>query len=108
MKNNEEETKTAQKIVEIKSVDERLKDLIKIGKEKKYVTFEQIVESLKGLDVDNDSLDKIYNELMENDIQVIAEGEEEETDSDGVPKNLEEPVLLDDSELILTIQFVCI
>ena len=99
MKNNEEETKTAQKIVEIKSVDERLKDLIKIGKEKKYVTFEQIVESLKGLDVDNDSLDKIYNELMENDIQVIAEGEEEETDSDGVPKNLEEPVLLDDSEI---------
>ena len=99
MKNNEEETKTAQKIVEIKSVDERLKDLIKIGKEKKYVTFEQIVESLKGLDVDNDSLDKIYNELMENDIQVIAEGEEDETDSDGVPKNLEEPVLLDDSEI---------
>lgn len=99
MKNNEEETKTAKKIVEIKSVDERLKDLIKIGKEKKYVTFEQIVESLKGLDVDNDSLDKIYNELMENDIQVIAEGEEEETDSDGVPKNLEEPVLLDDSEI---------
>lgn len=99
MKNNEEETKTAQKIVEIKSVDERLKDLIKIGKEKKYVTFEQIVESLKGLDVDNDSLDKIYNELMENDIQVVAEGEEEETDSDGVPKNLEEPVLLDDSEI---------
>ena len=99
MKNNEEETKTAQKIVEIKSVDERLKDLIKIGKEKKYVTFEQIVESLKGLDVDNDSLDKIYNELMENDIQVIAEGEEEETDSDGVPKNLEEPVLLDDGEI---------
>ena len=99
MKNNEEETKTAQKIVEIKSVDERLKDLIKIGKEKKYVTFEQIVESLKGLDVDNDSLDKIYNELMENDIQVIAEGEEEETDRDGVPKNLEEPVLLDDSEI---------
>ena len=70
-----------------------------MGKEKKYVTFEQIVESLKGLDVDNDSLDKIYNELMENDIQVIAEGEEEETDIDGVPKNLEEPVLLDDSEI---------
>ena len=99
MKNNEEETKTAQKIVEIKSLDDRINDLIEMGKEKKYVTFEQIVESLKGLDVDNDSLDKIYNELMENDIQVIAEGEEEETDIDGVPKNLEEPVLLDDSEI---------
>lgn len=99
MKNNEEETKTVQKIVEIKSLEDRINDLIEMGKEKKYVTFEQIVESLKGLDVDNDSLDKIYNELMENDIQVIAEGEEEETDIDGVPKNLEEPVLLDDSEI---------
>lgn len=99
MKNNEEETKTVQKIVEIKSLDDRINDLIEMGKEKKYVTFEQIVESLKGLDVDNDSLDKIYNELMESDIQVIAEGEEEETDIDGVPKNLEEPVLLDDSEI---------
>ena len=99
MKNNEEETKTVQKIVEIKSLDDRINDLIEMGKEKKYVTFEQIVESLKGLDVDNDSLDKIYNELMENDIQVIAEGEEEETDIDGVPKNLEEPILLDDSEI---------
>ena len=67
MKNNEEETKTVQKIVEIKSLDDRINDLIEMGKEKKYVTFEQIVESLKGLDVDNDSLDKIYNELMEND-----------------------------------------
>ena len=99
MKNNEEETKTVQKIVEIKSLDDRINDLIEMGKEKKYVTFEQIVESLKGLDVDNDSLDKIYNELMENDIQVIAEGEEEETDIDGVPKDLEEPILLDDSEI---------
>lgn len=99
MKNNEEETKTVQKIVEIKSLEDRINDLIEMGKEKKYVTFEQIVESLKGLDVDNDSLDKIYNELMENDIQVIAEGEEEETDIDGVPKNLEEPILLDDSEI---------
>ena len=99
MKNNEEETKTVQKIVEIKSLEDRINDLIEMGKEKKYVTFEQIVESLKGLDVDNDSLDKIYNELMENDIQVIAEGEEEETDIDGVPKDLEEPILLDDSEI---------
>ena len=99
MKNNEEETKTVQKIVEIRSLEDRINDLIEMGKEKKYVTFEQIVESLKGLDVDNDSLDKIYNELMENDIQVIAEGEEEETDIDGVPKNLEEPILLDDSEI---------
>ena len=98
--NNNEEVKTTQKIVEIKSLEDRIKDLIKLGQEKKYITFEQIVESLKGLEMDNDSLDEIYNALMEADIQVVAEGEEEETDADGVPKiGLEEPILLDDSEI---------
>ena len=80
MKNNNEEDKTVQKIVEIKSLEERIKDLIEIGKKQKYITFEQLVDSLKGLDMDNDSLDEIYNTLMENDIQVVAEGEEEATD----------------------------
>ena len=37
MKNNEE--KAAQKIVEIKSLDERIADLIEIGKKQKYITF---------------------------------------------------------------------
>lgn len=97
--NYNEETKTAQKIVEIKSLEDRIKELIELGKEKKYITFEQLVDSLKGLDMDNDSLDEIYNALMEADIQVIAEGEEEETDEDGVPKNLEDPIILDDTEL---------
>ena len=97
MENKEE--KTVQKIVEIKSLEDRIKDLIEIGKKQKYVTFEQLVESLKGLDMDNDSLDEIYNTLMENDIQIIAEGEENATDEDGVPKNLEEPIILDDDEI---------
>ena len=99
MKNNNEEDKTVQKTVEIKSLEERIKDLIEIGKKQKYITFEQLVDSLKGLDMDNDSLDEIYNTLMENDIQVVAEGEEEATDEDGVPKNLEEPIILDDAEI---------
>ena len=96
---NNEEVKTTQKIVEIKSLEERIKELIELGKKQKYITFEQLVESLKGLDMDNDSLDEIYNTLMDNDIQVVAEGEEDATDEDGVPKDLEEPIILDDSEI---------
>ncbi len=97
--NNMDETKTVQKIVEIKSLEDRINDLIKIGKEQKYITFEQLVDSLKGLDMDNDSLDEIYNTLMDNEIQVIAEDEEDNEDEDGVPKDLEEPIILDDSEI---------
>lgn len=98
--NNNEEAKTAKKIVEIKSLEERIAELIEIGKKQKFITFEQLVESLKGLDMDNDSLDEIYNTLMDNDIQVIAEEDEDVTDEDGVPKvGLEEPIILDDSEI---------
>ena len=65
------------------------KDLIEIGKKKKYITFEQLADALKGLEIDNDSLDEIYNTLMENEIQVVAD-EDEATDEDGVPKVIEE------------------
>ena len=103
MKNNEKneavKKQAIKEISEIKSLEDRIQDLINIGKEKKYITFEQLADALKGLDVDNDSLDEIYNTLMENDIQVVAD-EEEGTDADGVPKLIEEePLILDDAEL---------
>lgn len=87
------------KIVEIKSLEERIDDLIKIGKEKKYITFEELAEALKGLDIDNDSLDEIYNTLIENEIQVLASDDEAEGE-DGIPKIIEEePLILGDAEL---------
>ncbi len=97
--NNNEEAKTAGKIVEIKSLEDRIKELVDMGKTNGFITFEQIVESLKGLEMDNDSLDEVYNTLIENDIQVIAEGEEEEPNPDVLPADLEEPIILDDAEL---------
>lgn len=97
MKNKENESVT--KIAEIKSLEDRIKDLIELGKKKKYITFEQLADALKGLEVDNDSLDEIYNTLMDNDIQVVTD-ETEATDEDGVPKVIEEePIILDDAEL---------
>lgn len=94
------EVESAKIIVEIKSLEDRIKELIEVGKEKKYITFEQLAESLKGLEIDNDSLDDIYNTLMENEIQVVTD-EEEAAGEDGVPIIIdEEPVvILDDAEL---------
>ena len=97
MKNNE--TETVKGIAEIKSLEDRINDLLELGKNKKYITFEQLAEALKGLEIDNDSLDEIYNTLMDNDIQVVAD-ESDATDEDGVPKVIEEePIILDDAEL---------
>ena len=94
-----EEIKTVKEIAEVKTLDERIKELIALGKTQKYITFETLAESLKGLEIDNDSLDEIYNTLMENEIQVIADDEEAGTE-EGIPRVLEEePILLDDAEL---------
>ena len=82
----------------IKTFEERKEELIKLGKEKGIITFEQLAESLKGLDVDNDSLDELYNAFVVNNIEIVADDEDS---SDGDIKALEkdEPIILDDAEI---------
>lgn len=86
-------------MVEIKSFEERKKDLIELGKKNNNIlTFEQLAESLKGLDIDNDSLDELYNALMENGIEVVSE---DSTSGENGPKNIaeEENLVLSDEEI---------
>jgi len=74
-------------IEEIKTYEERKKELIEKGTEKGYITYEQLASALKGLDLDSDSLDDLYNSLMEANIQVVTDeelsGEEDDGTSDG-------------------------
>ena len=56
------------KVKEIKTFEERKNELIELGKKEGKITFEQLATSLKGLDVDNDSLDVLYNELVSNNL----------------------------------------
>lgn len=64
-------------INEIKTFEDRKKELVKIGKEKGYITYEQLANALKGLDLDADSLDELYNVFSENGIAVVAADEED-------------------------------
>ena len=72
-------------IGEIKPYEERKKELIVKGKEAGYITYEQLAAALKGLDLDSDSLDDLYNSLMEANVQVVTdedlagEGEDDAT-----------------------------
>ena len=66
---------------EIKTFEERKKDLINLGKKKGNITYEELADHLKGLELDADSLDELYNTLSENNIQVVSEGEEDEDPS---------------------------
>ena len=60
-------------VSEIKDFEQRKEALIKKGKELGFITYEEIAEELKGLDVSSDLLDELYNAFMENDISVISE-----------------------------------
>ena len=53
---------------EIRTIEDRKNSLIKKGKENGYVTYEQMAEELKGLEVDSDTLDDLYNTFIENKI----------------------------------------
>ena len=81
----------------IKTFEERKEELLKLGKEKGMITFEQLAESLKGLDVDNDSLDELYSLFVENNIEIVAEDDSNGESSKSLVK--EEPILLDDVEI---------
>ena len=84
----------------IKTLDERKKELLEIGKKKGYITFEELAESLKGLEVDNDSLDDLYNFFMENKIEIISEDDSQ--NGEGGPSKeaiADEPLILDDAEI---------
>ena len=68
---------------EVKSIEDRKASLIKLGKEKGYVTYEQIADELKGLDLDSDTLDDLYNSFLENHIEIVSEeGMNDGTDED--------------------------
>ncbi len=74
---------------EVKTFEERKEELIKKGKEQGYITYEQLANGLKGLDLDSDSLDDLYNMFMENNIAVVSEDESDNN----------EKLLLDDNTL---------
>ena len=77
-------------INEIKSFDERKVELVKQGKEKGSITYEELAKALKGLDLTGEELDELYNLFNENNIKIVSEDESEDPS---------EPIVLDDSVL---------
>ena len=73
---------------EIKTFEQRKKELIELGKKKGSITYEELAEKLKNLELDADSLDDLYNTLSENDIKVVSENEEDDEDPSGVSNEL--------------------
>lgn len=90
----EPEKPKIKKVKEIKSFEERKNELIKKGKDQGKITYEELAVALKGLEVDNDSLDDLYNSLIENNIQIVGEDDKNaDKDGDGAP------IILNDAEI---------
>ncbi|MBR4179000.1 MAG: RNA polymerase sigma factor RpoD [Bacilli bacterium] len=75
----------------IKTFDERIDELVKLGLEQGYITYEQIEKKVMDLELDSNALDKLYNTLTENNIEVRAEDDE-----DGDSIDLKNDLLIDD------------
>ena len=76
---------------EIKTFEERKNELVELGKKNGFLTYEQLANSLKGLEIDAEDLDELYNLLNENNIKVV----EDSSDDDGEGDQL----ILDDNLL---------
>ena len=70
-------------IGEIKTLEEREKKLIDLGIKQGYITYEQLADELKGLDMDSDALDELYNNLVDSGVNVVSSEGETEDDATG-------------------------
>ena len=74
---------------EIKTMEKRKEELVALGKKQGFITYEQLADELKGLDIDSDVLDDLYNTLVEMGIEVVAEGDQGHEEVQGGVVDLE-------------------
>lgn len=91
----EKKSSKSKQVHEVKTLDERKQELIEEGKKKGYITFEELANALKGLDMDADSLDELYNAFVDAGISVITE---EDANQGGSGRKVEEEVVVLDEE----------
>ena len=73
---------------EIKTIEERRKKLLALGKKQGYVTYEQLAGELKGLEIDSDTLDDLYNFLTENEIDIVSEDGTDDASGEEITDNV--------------------
>lgn len=85
---------------QIKTLEERENNLIAKGKNRGFITYEELAEELKGLEIDNDALDSLYNKLVDNNIEVVAEADVDTSNGETrIKEKPEETVILSDEDI---------
>ncbi len=60
-------------VEEIATFESRKQVLLELGRKAGFITYEQLAEQLKGLEIDSDTLDDLYNSFVENGIEIVSE-----------------------------------
>ena len=68
-------------------MEQRKERLIKLGKKQGYITYEQLASELKGLEVDSDSLDDLYNSLIAEGIDIVSEDGNEDPNGEEITEH---------------------
>ncbi len=64
-------------IENIKTYEQRKKTLLKLGKDKGYITYNELADEIRGLELDNDSIDDLYNAFHDLGIEIVLEDDVE-------------------------------
>ena len=75
-------------VEEIKTLDERKQKLLAIGQKQGFITYEQLADQLKGLDVDSDTLDELYNFLVEANIDIVSEDGSDDASGEEITQDM--------------------
>ena len=75
---------------------DRKKELIEQGKKKGQITYEELADKLKGLELDADSLDELYNAFSENNIAVVSENTDDDNTDDTSDEALTKDLTIND------------
>ena len=75
-------------VEEIKTIDERKERLLNLGKNQGFITYEQLADQLKGLDVDSDTLDELYNFLVDNNIEIVSEDGSDDASGEEITQDM--------------------
>ena len=68
-----ENTKIEEETKKNNLFEEKKQQLIKKGKENGFITYEILANDLKGIDLDSEELDNLYDALVEAGIEIVAE-----------------------------------
>ncbi len=75
-------------IGEIKTLEERKEKLLSLGTKQGYITYEQLADELKGLDIDSDALDELYNAIIDANIEIVAEDGDEDASGEEITSDM--------------------